>query len=59
MKPVIDDLLREATILNIYSEGNKTTEQTIVLKEAKNIEMVNRIGEILSEASIFDSKYEE
>ena len=29
------------------------------IKETKNIEVVNRIGEILSEASIFDSKYEE
>jgi len=29
------------------------------LKEIKNIEVISRVGEILSEASIFDSKYEE
>jgi hypothetical protein len=59
MKKVIDEILIEATILGMIEGSTKTTDQALVLKEAKNIEMINRIGEILSEASIFDSKYEE
>ena len=39
--------------------GGKDQLPKWFIKETKSIEMVNRIGEILSEASIFDSKYEE
>ena len=64
LKTILDDqndysLARLYESIGVGIIGEKASWPKWFIKETKNIEMVNRIGEILSEASIFDSKYEE
>ena len=52
-------LMARAEAIGTGNTREKSQWPKWFIKETKNIEMVSRIGEILSEASIFDSKYEE